>query len=219
MGLAQHPKMMSEGEPLRAEILIRAKPSLLDIMIEMILSLVLLAGLAKHGKRRKFRRYIRANIDDFQSFSGLAASTLIGGLIDESVTETCFITSVVCTYSLNKWTPVATGGPLLFGWAHSDYTDSEIEAYVELAGSWDQSNRVVHEISRRQIKIVGLLQPPELATQNVSFRGGEFVKTKLNWRLDTGDTLKQWVYNTGLVAQISTTATVEIHGHANLWPQ
>lgn len=188
----------------------------------ILIGILMPLGLAKHGRkgrRRKFRAYIRGGIDDIISFSGLGANTLVSAPVSDVVTESTWISSVVCNYSLNKWTPVAAAGPLLFGWAHSDYNDAEIEAYIEQSANWSVADLVSQEIAKRKIKIVGIINPAELATQSATFREGRMVTTKLNWMLHTGHNIDLWTYNTGTVAQITTTSVLQAHGHANLWPR
>ncbi len=190
-------------------------------MLEILLTLVLLLGLAKRGKRRrKFRRYIRGTINEILSFSGLAASAIVTADFQDTVDDTTWVSSVKATYALNSHTQNRSSGPYLIVLAHSDYTDAEIEQWIELAGNWGQGDEIQKEISKRKIRIVGSIKGADNVAEGTSFiDDGRMVTTKLGWILSEGQTINLGVYNTGSAAQVTTTANLEVNGHANLWPQ
>ncbi len=126
------------------------------------------------------------------------------------------ISSIVCTWSLDNITPGQ--GPLIFGVAHSDYSDAEIEAVIENQASWDQGSKVEQEVAKRLVRQIGqFVQVHTLSPGDIQFNDGKPVKTKLNWRLNTGDTLKMWVYNVSLMALSTSVPVLLCNGHANLW--
>ncbi len=189
-------------------------------MLEIFLLLVGLfipAGMmARKGGRGRMARYLKGNVDESFNLSTLASATLISNTWDEVVVERTRCSSIVVSWSLDQIT--SPQGPILFGVAHSDYSDAEIEEVIENAGSSNEGDLVSQEIAKRKIRIIGEFVSTELAgLTDVKFNLGRPVKTKLNWVLTTGDTLKMWAYNISASALATTDPAMRAHGHANLW--
>ncbi len=165
-------------------------------------------------------RYLRGNIDAVQPLATLGPVSLAKLDLSDTVSERTLISSIVATWSLNGWTPVTDAGPIVFGVAHSDYTATEIEEWMETGGMWAEGNKVSQEISRRKIRRIGVLQTPAAAEDSFVFNDGRPQKTKLNWILLGGQTLSTWAYNTGAAAVSGATgADVRANGHVNLFPK
>ncbi len=163
-------------------------------------------------------RYLRGNVGEELTIGTLAATTVVGIGFDEALGEEGILTSLVATWSMMDWTPLADVGPLIVGVAHSDYSDLEIEATMETTGSWDRGNTVEQELTKRMIRKVGVFVNNEGTPVVGQFlNDGRPIKTKLNWRLTTGDTLKLWAYNTGTAAFATTSPTVVVYGHVNIF--
>lgn len=167
----------------------------------------------------KFRKYIRGSVDHVLSLGTLAGADVIGSQLVDAVEEPAFCSSVKASYAMSDFTPIIDCGPMLFGWAHSDYTDAEIEAWVENQGSWSQGDKVAQEIANRKIKQVGVFEDQPFPAGWANFADGRQVTTKLGWLLIEGQTLRFWVYNSGSVAVGTTVPDVRANGHANLWPK
>ncbi len=113
---------------------------------------------------------------------------------------------------------VAAGqGPILVGIAHGDYTNVEIEEWIESSESWNMNDLRTQEQARRKIKRVGMLRA-EGAGQTFLLNDGKPVRTKCKWVLGPGETISMWYYNTGSGALATTDPVVTTQGHANLWP-
>ncbi len=163
-------------------------------------------------------KYIRGNIDENLQLGTLAGKTLISDTWDETVVERTLVSSIISTWALGGM--VAGQGPILFGVAHSDYSDAEIEAVIENAGSWNEGDKTSQEVSKRQVRIIGtFVGELDSGTVDTRFNDGVPVKTKLNWILTTGDTLKMWAYNLSGAALSTADPNVTANGHANLWPR
>jgi len=175
--------------------------------------------MAKRKGRRPFRRYLRGNIQEDLDLGTLAAQTPVSALFDETVQERTLVSSIDVLWSMTDWTITTDAGPIIVGVAHSDYTDAEIEAYIENTGSWDEGDKVQsREIAKRLIRHVGVFDVAitnEISTLN----DGKPIKTKLNWILTQGQTLRVWAYNQGQAAVATTTANVHLQGVAHLWPR
>ncbi len=161
---------------------------------------------------------MRGNIASNFNLGTLAGRTLIGNLVADVVTETTWCTSARLTWSLDAVTKGADVGPIVVGIAHGDYTDSEIEAWLELTSGWDQSDLVSREIARRKIRIVGTFENVAEPTTWSALNDGKPITTKLGWMLSTGETLRLWAWNSGSSAFAMTDPEVKATGHANLWP-
>ncbi len=187
-------------------------------MLEILAILAVLLAAHK-GKPRRMGRYIRGTIDISFDLGTLAGNTLISATIGGTVTERTLVTSIVTTWGVDAWTPSTNVGPLLVGVAHSDYTDTEIEQYIELATSWSEADKIGQEVGRRKVRRIGLILTPGSAVLNAILNEGRPVKTKLNWILTQGQTLKVWAYNTGTGNFATTDPDVTVSGHANLFPK
>ncbi len=176
--------------------------------------------MAKHNKGRKGRsmtKYLKGAIDQVLTFTGLAAGDVVGGNFDETVPDSTLCSSIVAAYTFGSILNDADG-PYVFGVAHSDYTDAEILEYLVNDGSWTRGNQIGQEMARRKIRRIGSWAANQAATANTGdymWNEGRKVKTKLNWMLQEGQTLKYWVFNRGGVAV--STGNLIADGHANLW--
>ncbi len=189
-------------------------------MIYVIVITIALLALAKHGGsgRRKMGRYIRGSVDENLLLTTLAAKTAVSAVFDETVNERSLISSLVATWSLGDFTLGSDIGPVMVGVAHSDYTDAEIEAFIEATGSWDEGDKIQQEVSRRKVRRVGIF-PSAPGPADLVLNDGKPIKTKLNWILNQGQTLRVWAYNMGASPIATTVPDVGVQGHANLWPR
>ncbi len=160
--------------------------------------------------------YMKGNVDETMQLGTLAPTTLISANFDEVVTEKHLISSLVATWALDGM--VAGQGPILFGVAHSDYTSAQIEEVIEATQSWNRGDKTAQEIAKRLVRVIGTFVGTQgSGTDDVQFNDGKPVKTKLNWLLITGATLKLWAYNISGAALTTADPNVRVNGHANLW--
>ncbi len=169
---------------------------------------------------RKFRRYLKGNVDELISLGALPARDLAKQDFDEAVNERTFVSSMKALWVMDDFTEGTDIGPIMVGVAHSDYTDAEIEAFIENVGSWDEGDLVNQEIAKRKIRIVGTFAwVDSTASGQVALNEGRKIHTKLGWILNQGQTLSLWGYNLGQAPVATTVPNVHCEGHANLWPQ
>ncbi len=191
------------------------------MMILIYITLIAMIAMAAARKpKRRMGRYIRGGVDENLGLGTLAASALVSADFDETVRERTLISSLVASWSLSNWTPIASVGPIVVGVAHSDYTDAEIEAYIENLESWDEGDKIGQEIGRRKIRRVGQFAVTAVGDVGVMvLNDGKPIKTKLNWILNAGQTLSYWAYNQGTAAVATTNPDVRLQGHVNLFPK
>ncbi len=170
-------------------------------------------------RRRKFRRYIRGNIDLNGNLGTLAPTTAILLIPADVVEERTLISSVINSFSLSGFTKGDNIGPLSIGIAHSDYSLAEIEAWIEQSTGWAEGDKVSQEVAKRLIRRIGVFDNPIDVGDSVSLNDGKPIKMKLNWILTTGQNVKYFIYNEGSAALATTDPNCHISGHANLWPR
>ena len=170
---------------------------------------------------RKFGRYLKGKVHEQIDLGALAALDLISQLFTQTVNERTRVSSIVASWALSDWTALVDDGPIMVGIAHGDYSDAEIEAFIENAQSWNEGDLVGQEVAKRKIRTIGIFRtedatasaPAAVATLNE----GRPIKTKLNWVLNQQQTLRFWAYNLG-TSVLTAGAHVNCEGHANLWP-
>jgi len=190
------------------------------VMVAFIAILCIAQMATKSQRRSNFSKYISGSIDHrLQIGATLAANTLIGSNIAQVTIDTCRISSIKCSYSLNNFTPTANAGPIIVGVAHSDYSDTEVEQWLETAGSWDRGNTSAREQRSRMVRQIGrfTIDGQGDSTNAYVLNGGRPIKTRLNWLLTEGQTVKFWAFNAGSVAVATTNPNFEVQGSANLW--
>ncbi len=165
-------------------------------------------------------RYIRGNVDEELALTTLASKDVVGAVFDEVVNERTLVSSIVAMYNLANFTPGANIGPFIFGVAHGDYTDAEVEEYLEQTGQWNEGNLQSQEVSKRKIRRIGVIGDGIAVAADIGdFNDGRPKKTKLNWILLQGQSLRLWAYNMGSANVATTAPSLTCNGHVNLWPR
>ncbi len=186
------------------------------IALAVIIGLI---ALAKRGRGRKFRKYLRGSVDESLALTTLAAKTVAEQVFGDTVNERTFVSSVVLRWSLTAFTKSTGDGPIMCGISHSDYSAAEIEAWIENADSWDEGNLVQQEIAKRKIRMVGVFENPIDEADSVVLNYGKSIRTKCGWILNQGQSLNLWGYNMGTSPLATTAPVLQAFGHANLWPR
>ncbi len=163
-------------------------------------------------RRRRSSRLIKGNIDESLALGALANASLVSGIFGETVQNRTFAISMEAVWTLRDTT--ALEGGVLVGVAHSNYTDAEIEEFIENTGSWDEGDLSNQEIGKRKIRIVGSFPA---VTSDMVLNDGKPIKTKLGFILNQGISLRLWGYNRSGAA-LTTGSIVLISGWAWLRP-
>ncbi len=190
--------------------------------IMLLMAALVGLALAKRKGRRKFRRYIKGNIDETQLLGTLATKTGIKNDITDNVDDTTWVSSIDAIWSMSNFTNIANAGPIMVGISHSDYTLAEIEEWIELTTGWSQADLRSKEISQRKIRRVGIFGYRGTGGTPADFQylnDGKLVHTKCGFMIAEGQTVGLWYYNMGSAALATTDPSVLTQGHANLWPQ
>ncbi len=173
--------------------------------------------MSKHAARRtNWNKFRSGTLEIDLALTTLAAKTLVSQS-SETVVDMARISSLKANYGITGFTPADGVGPFLFGVAHSDYTNTEIEVFIEQAGSWDLGDKQSQEVRSRRIKILGAIGQEASGVQNMIFNDGRPLKSKLNWLLSEGDGLDFWVYNMGDNPVATTVPQFVAFGNASIW--
>ncbi len=156
--------------------------------------------------------YIKGGIEENLVFSTLASGVGAEDTFDQVVNVTTRVSSIDVAWSVDQ---LGAADSILFGVAHSDYTLAEIVEVIQQANSWTSADKVAKEVADRQVREIGVITNNSGLLSDAVFRNGDRVKTKLNWLLHEGQTLKMWVFNRQAAAV--STGTLKADGHANLW--
>ncbi len=169
--------------------------------------------MAKSKGRKKSWQTIEVQLTTDLA-AGVAALDLVKDqLTADSADDNFICTSVDLSYSavIEQAAEPNGVGPLLFGLAKSDYSDAEIEAWVENASGFTRANLIQQEISKRHIKHVGTFDFPSIETGVAAgkvkadlINNGRPIHTRLNWRIVEGTSISIWIYNAGDVAVVAT---------------
>ncbi len=140
---------------------------------------------------RKGRKLVlKLKVSESLALSTLGAGSMIVGDFDDVVVDSTFLISIEVTASMGGHT--GGEGPLVFGVAHSDYTQAEITEWFAATSNWDQGDLVAQEQAKRKIRQIG-----EFSGVGVGevLNNGNSVKIPLRFYIEEGDTLQTWVLN------------------------
>lgn len=161
----------------------------------------------KRGRKRSFNlRRVRVTVGD--ALDTLASATaLVTGITPASV-STYRLVSAKLAWSLTELTE--SDGPIVVGYAHSDYTVGEIKEAIESQNSINPGDKISQEQSNRLVRIVGSFSGME----NQSLNDGRPIKTKLNWLIPIGQFVNMFAYNDGAGA-LTTGSNLRANG--DIW--
>ncbi len=162
--------------------------------------------MPRKGKGSRYRGYRKLPFTVNIAGGTVAADDVTSTVLAEIFTEERRVLSVEATVAMAGLT--AGDGPISVGVAHSDYTAAEVEEALEAVGAWDEGNLVAQEQAKRFVREIGILSEEETALNE-----GQPIKTRLNWRVATGDTLQFWLRNRGI--QLTTGMEILIQGWAH----
>lgn len=177
-------------------------------MLEIVILLfVLLAmyGHRKGGYPRRGRYSLRAvRVTPGITLSTLAGVTAIVANVTAAADGQYRAISLKTTWSAEGLT--ATEGPIVVGYAHSDYSVTEIKEFIESGTSISIGLKVEQERANRLIRHVGTIS---LATPELN--DGNPIKTRLNWNMAPGVSVNIFAYNDNASA-LTTGGILAVNG-------
>ncbi len=142
------------------------------------------------------------------SLSTLANATLLSGDLfsGDVLDDEMYQISADLYWSMDDVTQGQ--GPTLVGIAHGDYSDAEIEQWLEATTSIAGGDLIANEQARRKCRRVGMFAGDSVEKLN----DGKSIKTTLKFVLAGGQNLKFWAYNKSGDAYSTTSPVVRVNG-------
>ncbi len=162
--------------------------------------------MAKRKPKRRFSLR-RVRVTPEQALATLASDTALTSGITAAAVGTYRCVTAEMAWALTALT--AGEGPITVGYAHSDYSVTEIKECLEAFNAIDQGNKIAQEQSNRLIRIVGTLSETIAALND-----GKPIKTRLNWLITPGDQVNMFCYNES--TSILTTGAF-VNGQGQFW--
>ncbi len=177
-------------------------------MIEIVLLLASFVLMAKRNPKRKRAFNLRAvRASPSLALGTLASVTAIAGPVYGNADGAYRIMSLSGTWSTENHT--AGEGPIVVGFAHGDYTVTEIKEFIESGASISIGNKIANEQANRLIRRVGTFSG--LLTEE-TLNDGKVIKTRLNWAIPIGTNLNMFAYFDGSDANLTTGTFVRFNG-------
>ncbi len=164
--------------------------------------------MARKGSKRKFNLR-RVRVSPRQALTTLASNIVVAGALTASADGAYRAKSVKATWGITEL--AATEGPITVGYAHSDYSVTEIKEALEASAAINQGNKVAQEQANRLVRVVGVLNGGD-----DQLNDGKPISTKLNWLIAIGQNINIFAYNDGSDA-LTTGANVTCMG--DMWIQ
>ncbi len=161
------------------------------------------------ARRRSSARFRAVPFTIQLATGALAAEAVIKvDCFSSNSTRDSYIMSIDYSAALRDHT--AGEGPLEIGFAHSDYTVTEIKEALEAGASFDPGNKVAQEQARRLVRSAGLFSG---ASAFDSLYDGRPKRRKIGFLVSQGFNLAFWIKNRDGAA-LTGGGIVEIQGTA-----
>ncbi len=178
-------------------------------MLEILLVAIGILFLAKaKPSRRRAMSLRRVRMTPELALSTVGSDTVVRKLVTGASDGAYRAVTVKGIYALSGLT--AGEGPITVGWAHSNYTVTEIKECIESSNSISPGLLIENEQAQRLVRIIGTF--PSVANSNLN--NGNPIKTRLNWLIPIGSELQLFFYNE-FTAALTTGAVGRFTG--NLW--
>ncbi len=144
------------------------------------------------NRRRRYKRdpnFVAIEFSDALALGALADNTVKNVAVGPAFAEDIRIKSVDCLWTLRDATPGE--GPITVGFAHSDYSITEIAEALNVAFT-SQGSKIEKEQASRLVRKVGTF--PVLAADEV-LNNGVPIRTRLNWLINDGFELDAFAIN------------------------
>ncbi len=86
----------------------------------------------------------------------------------------------------------ASEGPIMVGYAHNDYSVTEIKEALEAEAAMATGDKVANEQANRLVRLVGTFQG---ALTDEVLNDGKPIRTRLNWAIPLGGNVAVFAYN------------------------
>ncbi len=170
--------------------------------------------MANKPKRRRDAAKFRAIRFQFNvSLGTLANGVMLSTSIGAGVGNEYYAISLDAQVVLTNVTPF-TGGPLAFGWCHSDYSVQELDEWYEATNTLT-GDKIEQEEGRRQARDGGIMMAgPADASAAIqqNWNDGRTKRFRLNMRIEDTKSVNVWVRNMGASAYATTVPVFRGYG-------
>ena len=183
---------------------------MMSTILFLAMILIMLPAMAK-GRRRRWG----PNDKNIPFLSNLAILAAIDAAVVKGTTLAASDRSYrILSFKTNwGWRGATPGeGPVMVGYAHNDYTVTEIKESLEAEAAMATGDKVANEQANRLVRLVGTM---DFITEDGVLNDGRPITTKLNWAIPNGGNVAVFVYNrsggtltTGAVSTISGKARI-----------
>ncbi len=118
-----------------------------------------------------------------------ADGVAVAGILVAVADEEYRVLSMKGLWSIRDLAPVA--GSVIVGYAHGDYTATEIEEALEAEAAMNRGDKIANERNSRLVRRVGVFGQ---AADDV-LNDGKPITTRLNWHIAEGETINIFSYN------------------------
>ncbi len=174
-------------------------------MIELVLVMLVFALMAKHGKGRRRYSLRRVRTTGGITLGTLANVTVVTSAILGAADGAYRLMSLSQSWALKNLT--VGEGPVTVGYAHGDYTVTEIKEAIEAGASISIGNKIANEQANRLVRIIGSFSGEAEEVLN----DGKPMKIRLNWAIPIGTTVNIFAYNDSGAA-LTTGGIIEVTG-------
>ncbi len=144
------------------------------------------------------------------ALSTLASVTVITGTSLPVSDNEYRVLSVSNLWSLRGMTP--SEGPIVVGYAHGDYSVTEIKEALEAETMMTRGDKIAAERGNRLVRRVGIFTGQ---VEDDTLNDGRPIRTRLNWVVPVGKTLNAFAYNQS-GATLTTGAILVQNGKATI---
>ncbi len=162
------------------------------MMSYIILGLLMVVLMAKRGRRR--RRWT-ANDRMVPWLTNSALGTLADATVIASSTLAASDRSyrILSMKTLWGWRGATAGeGPVVVGYAHADYSVTEIKEALEAEGTMTTNDKIAAEQANRLVRKVGQMS---FDSQDGVLNDGKPILTRLNWAIPLGGNVNLFTWN------------------------
>ncbi len=136
----------------------------------------------------------------------LADDAVISGALMANFGEDFFCISIDAAWGIRGHTAGET--PLRFGFAHGDYSDTEIAEAIN-AEITDPDDKIAQERSRRLVRTVGSFDG---SLADPVYNDGRVKRTPIRWSIGDGHQMDFWLINESATTNLTTGSIVECQG-------
>ena len=175
-------------------------------MYEIIILIVALAMMAKHGRRPR-RRWNPNNqvvqVLEALSLATLGNATALPGEVVPAADGEYLAITMKGTWALRDGT--AAEGPITVGFSHGDYTATEIGEWLASSTAMSRGDKIANERAKRLIRRVGVFSG---SGTDETLNDGKPITTRLGWAIPEGTVINLWAFNQSGAALTTGTEVV-----------